>query len=264
MDSFDFKKFYEAQHDYAGFRNDPSRREEYSVAAEWKAKNLCSLVPATLRFENVVEVGCAMGILLNRAADLLKIEKRTGIDISSENIKLAAELFPGCNFYNGTLEDFITARREETDQKITDLVILSDIVEHIPDDKLFMRKVSEITNYVLLNLPLEKCFRNRKRKYGTDDPSGHLRNYDKADADYLAVSSGFDIVKCFTVNAHTDNDHFRIFRTKRSGRIRSKPLPKFLFWSSYYFFEDLILKISPGQYSAIYGSNYFALLKSVR
>jgi hypothetical protein len=264
MDSFDFKKFYETQHDYEGFRNDPARREEYLVAVNWKVKNLCSLVPSSLSIESVVEVGCAMGILLNKVADSLQIGKRTGIDIASENIKLASGLFTGCNFYNGTLENFIADQGNGQEGKITDLVILSDIVEHIPDDKEFMRNVAGMTNYVLFNLPLEKCFRNRNRKYGTEDPSGHLRNYDKDDADYLVVSSGFDIIKSFTVNAHTDNDHFRIFRAKRSERVRSKTLPKRVFWSVYYFFEDSVLKVSPGRYSAIYGSNYFALLKSVR
>jgi predicted TPR repeat methyltransferase len=264
MDSFDFKEFYETQHDYEGFRNDPARREEYSVAVNWKVKSLCSLVPSSFTFKNVIEVGCAMGILLNKVADSLKIENRTGIDIASENIKLATGLFPDCSFYNGTLEDFITSRKIETGQKIADLVILSDIVEHIPDDKEFMRSVSAMTNYVLFNLPLEKCYRNRNRKYGTDDPSGHLRNYNKDDADYLAVSSGFDIVKSFTINAHTDSDQFRLFRAKRSERVRSKPLPKRLFWSAYYSVEDFLLKVSPAHYSSIYGSNYFALLRSVR
>jgi hypothetical protein len=264
MDSFDFKKFYETQNDYEGFRSDPAKREEYSVAVHWKVKNLCSLVPPSLSFGSVVEVGCAMGILLNEVAGSLKIDKRTGVDIASENIKLASSLFPNSNFYNGTLDDFIISQNLPEGQKVSDLVILSDIVEHIPDDREFMRSVAGITKYVLFNFPLEKCWRNRNRKYGTEDPSGHLRNYDKDDADYLAVSSGFDIVKSFTVNAHTDPDHFRIFRAKRSERVRSKPLPKRAFWSVYYSIEDLILKVSPAQYSAIYGSNYFALLRSAR
>jgi predicted TPR repeat methyltransferase len=264
MDSFDFKGFYESQHDYAGFRNDPEKREEYSVAVNWKVRNLCSLVPPGITFENVTEVGCAMGILLNKVADTLRIENRTGVDIASENIRLATELFPASLFFNGTLEDYIAKYGSDENRKIADLVILSDIVEHIPDDKEFMRKVSGMSKYVLFNLPLEKCYRNRNRKYGTDDPSGHLRNYDKDDADYLAGSSGFDIIKSFTVNAHTDSDHFRLFRAKRKQRIKAKPLLKRIFWSGYYFAEDMLLSVSPVIYSEIYGSNYFALLRSVR
>jgi 2-polyprenyl-3-methyl-5-hydroxy-6-metoxy-1,4-benzoquinol methylase len=264
MDSFNFKEFYENQHDYAGFRNDPAKREEYATAVNWKVKNLCGIVPDSLSFGGVMEVGCALGILLNKVADSLNIADRTGIDIATENIKLASGLFPKCKFFNGTLEEFIASRNIEAGRKITDLVVLSDIVEHIPDDKSFMRNVAGMTNYVLLNLPLEKCYHNRNRKYGTSDPSGHLRNYNKDDADYLAVSSGFYIVKCFTVNAHTDRNIFRIFRTNRNARVRSKPLPKMLFWMVFYFIEDLVLKISPVWYSKIYGSNYFAILKSAR
>lgn len=262
MENFDFSKFYDSQHDYASFRNDAEKRKEYDVAVAWKVKNLCSLVSRSQSFANVTEVGCAMGILLNKVADSLRIKDRTGIDISSENVKLASELFPECSFFRGTFEEYIKHPEYMDLVEKTDLVVLSDIVEHIPDDKAFMRSISKVSRYVLFNLPLEKCFRNRKRNYGTSDPSGHLRNYNEKDASALVNAAGFKVIKSFTDNAHFDKEYFRIFRKKRNERIRSKPLLKRIFWCSYYFEEDIIRTIAPRLYIKIYGSNYFALLKS--
>lgn len=262
MENFDFSKFYDSQHDYAAFRNDPEKRKEYDVAVDWKVRNLCSLVPPTQSFANITEVGCAMGILLNKVAGRLNIKTRTGIDIASENVRMAGELFPECRFFRGTLEEYITQPEYKMQPGKNDLMILSDIVEHIPDDVQFMRNVSNVSNYVLFNLPLEKCYRNRNRNYGTSDPSGHLRNYNEKDASALVHAAGFKIVKSFTDNAHFDKEYFRVFRKKRNERIRSKPLLKRIFWFTYYFEEEIIKIIAPHLYITIYGSNYFALLKS--
>jgi hypothetical protein len=262
MENFDFRGFYDSQHDYVSFRNDEGKRSEYNVAVDWKVRNLCSLVPVSLSFKNVTEVGCAMGILLNKIGDMLSISDRTGIDIASENIKLASELFPECVFFRGILEEYLETENFVNRKGKIDLVILSDIVEHIPDDTGFLKQVSKVSNYVLLNLPLEKCFRNRKRNYGTNDPSGHLRNYNAKDASELVRSAGFTLINSFTDNAHFNKEFFAIFRKNRNDRIRSKSLLKRIFWMKYYFFEEIIRIISPRLYTRTYGSNYFALLKS--
>ena len=45
-------------------------------------------------------------------------------------------------------------------------------------------------------------------------------------------------------------------------RIMSKPLPKRLFWSFYYFAGDRMKLLDQGFTAKIIGSNYFVLLKS--
>ena len=252
MDNFDFTKFYDQQHDYESFRNDPEKRHEYDIAVNWKVKNLGSLTSGSIKFSNILEIGCALGILLNKMADSLSIKERTGVDISTENIKIAKQLFPECTFFQGTIENT---------KKKFDLVILSDIVEHIPDDLDFMKKVSKISNYVLFNLPLEKSFMNKNRKYGVDDPSGHLRKYNKYDAAKLARSSGFKILSSFTVNSHYNKEHFELYRKNRNQRIGKKGLIKKVFWTLFYLKMDAIRFLMPWLYIKIYGSNYFALLK---
>jgi len=193
----DFEKFYDGQKDYIAFRDDPLKRAEYEIKVNWKADRLVSLIPEKMPVNNIIEIGCAMGILLNKVAEKLSVKDISGLDISGENIKLAKNLYPGCKFYQGTIEDLKPAM-ESRGLKKYDLVILSDIIEHIPDDLKFLTTVRTISNYVLVNLPLEKCFRNRNRKYGENDPSGHLRWYDFKSAEELMRNAGFTIsIKSF-------------------------------------------------------------------
>ena len=65
----DFAKFYNEQPDYAAFRNDDLKREEYNVTVDWKARKLCHLIPDGFVINSIMEVGCAIGILLNNISD---------------------------------------------------------------------------------------------------------------------------------------------------------------------------------------------------
>lgn len=261
MNDAEFAIFYDKQADYAGFRNDPEKLEDYRVTVDLKARNLVSLVPEGMEFKNILEGGCALGVVLNNLADRLKIADRTGIDISFENIKTAQQLFPGCKFFRGTIEDFIkSANGGELGRKF-DLVILSDIVEHIPDDLGFLKEVSKVADHVLFNLPLEKAFKNRNRVYGETDPSGHLRWYNRKDAEKLVEAAGFKVISAYTRVSTSDPVYFKVYSKNRAKRIAHKPLPLKIFWTLYYFLEDNFKKVSQGMTARIYGTNYFALLE---
>ena len=258
----DFEVFYDEQPDYVSFRNDPAKREDYIITVDWKVKKLIQLLPEDFKVENILEVGCAFGVLLNNIADRLHLKSRSGIDISGNNIEAAKSLYPECNFYRGTIEEFISAIPDEIQNHGYDLVVLSDIVEHIPNDLEFMRVVNKISSHVLLNLPLEKSFKTRNRQYGEQDPSGHLRCYDKEDAHRLVTNAGFEVISSFTSIGFFDKSFYEMYKKNRAKRVQSKSLPKKLFWSLFYFAEDRIKLINEGFTGKIMGTNYFALLKS--
>jgi SAM-dependent methyltransferase len=262
MDNTDFAKFYDKQPDYAAFRNDQGKREDYEIMSDWKARNLVSIIPDNLIFRNILEIGCAFGVLLNNIAGRLNIGARTGIDISLENIRLARELYPGCDFFQGILEDFIKEKSEVLKSQKFDLAVLSDIIEHIPDDLEFLKLIREISEYVVVNLPLERSFKNRKRKYGMDDTSGHLRSYDRKLAKTLFNDAGFIILRDFTSIATSDSRFFEVYRKNRRLRIMSKPFLLRIFWSLFYAVEDKFKLIDKRITGNIYGTNYFALLRS--
>lgn len=262
MDTAEFALFYDKQPDYEAFRNDPRKLDDYKVQVDWKVRNLAKLIPDNLEFNNILEVGCALGILLNRISDCLNIRTRKGIDISGENIKTAETLSPGCSFFRGTLDEFILEQTRQQNNQKFDLVLLSDIVEHVPDDLEFLNQVRQISSYVLLNLPLEKSFRTRNRKYGENDPSGHLRCYDRNSAVHLIESAGFSIVKAFTSTSTSDRVYFKVYKKNRNFRINSKPFFLKTFWILFYLVEDNFKLLNGKLTEKIYGTNYFALLKN--
>ena len=258
----DFELFYDKQPDYVSFRNDTRRREDYSITVDWKVRKLIQLIPEGFKVENILEVGCAFGVLLNDIADRLHLKNRLGIDISGNNIEAAKKLYPECKFFHGTLEDFINVIPDEIRNSRYDLVVLSDVVEHIPDDLGFMKIVQNLTSYVLINLPLEKSFNTRNRQYGEQDPSGHLRCYDKEDACLLVTNAGFEVISSFTSVGFFDKSFYEMYTKNRGKRVRSKTLPQRLFWSVFYFVEDRLKLINEKFTGKIIGTNYFALLKS--
>jgi predicted TPR repeat methyltransferase len=262
MDNKYFASFYDKQSDYDGFRNDPVKREEYAIKVDWKVRKLIQHIPDGFVVGNILEVGCAFGVLLNNIADRLHIKTRTGIDISGNNIEVAKNLFPECNFFKGTLEEFLYFTPDEKQKSHFDLIVLSDIVEHIPDDLDFLKTVKKSASYVLLNLPLEKSFKTRNRKYGENDPSGHLRSYNEAEANQLVTNAGFEVMKSFTSVSFFDKQVYETDTKTRNLRVRSKPLPLRLFWSFFYFGEDKVKLLNESFSEKIYGTNYFALLKS--
>jgi SAM-dependent methyltransferase len=251
----DFQKFYDLQPDYETFRNDPKSREEYSVIADWKIRNLLKCLPENFKAANILEVGCAFGYILNNISRILNISNKTGIDISGNNIDAAKTFYPDCNYFRGTLEEYILSGAVHFD-----LIVLSDIVEHISDDVGFMKSIAGVSEYTLLNLPLEKSFANRNRKYGEDDPSGHLRCYDEADAVKLVKAAGYEIINSFTSVAFFDKAYRNIYRKRRAARLMKKSLPKMIFWSSFYFAQDRFKLMSEAMTRQMIGTNYFALL----
>ena len=262
MNDTDFAVFYDNQPDYVAFRNNKEKQMEYEIFVDWKVRKLTGVIPDHLTFSNILEVGCAFGVLLNKIADHLHIDVRTGIDISGENIKTAMILYPQCGFYKGTLADYLREKSYFLKNHKHDLIVLSDIIEHIPDDLEFLKLIREISECVVVTLPLEKAFKNRNRKYGTEDSSGHLRCYDKKLAKKLFNDAGFFIVREKTSIATSDREFSGIYKKNRKLRIMSKPFVLRIFWSSFYIFEDIFKLISERMSEKIYGTNYFVFLRS--
>lgn len=257
----DFQKFYDAQPDYELFRSDSQSREEYSIIADWKIRKMIECLPQDFEVNNIFEVGCAFGYILNNISDRLNISDRTGIDISGKNIEAARSYYNDCTFFRGTLDEFVSAGNQSLKLPF-ELTILSDIVEHIPDDKGFLNSVRSISRYVLLNVPLEKSFSTRNRNYGEQDRSGHLRSYDEADAVKLIEASGFEIINSFTSVAFFDKQYREVYKKRRSSRIMKKSLLKMIFWALFYFVEDRLKLISSELTRKFIGTNYFALLRN--
>ncbi|MBC7735437.1 MAG: methyltransferase domain-containing protein [Bacteriovorax sp.] len=196
----DFAALYDDHPEYMARRRVGSF-EQAQIDIEvrlFKLPNLLGLLPPGQLPASVLEIGCATGELLE-AFPVRDGGRKVGIDISAANVAVARARFPGIEFVSG---DFRGGQFGATPPVPFDAVIMSDVLEHVPDDDAFLRDASALGRIVLVNLPLEDNWLNRSRHYGPDDLSGHLRRYSLADGLALVERGGLEVIGYARVWVH--------------------------------------------------------------
>lgn len=258
----DFEDLYNNIEEYRAFREDPIKRSEYEIWSNWKVRKMSDVIPKSQSFLNCLEIGCAFGVIVNKFSKLNNIPNVFGLDIAKVNTELGAKEYPSIKFITGTIEDIDVVKIAGIEEKKFDLIILCDIIEHIPDDLEFLKGVRKISKNVVIDLPLEKSRANAKRNYGVNDLSGHLRSYNLEDGLRLFKDAGFRIDKFKTEIVYHDKDCFKFMKATRDIRLSEKTLVKNVFWSLKYKFDDFIMQKIPSLYVKNYGTNLFAYLSS--
>ena len=105
--------------------------------------------------ENVLDVGCGNGSVAISLATELSHSFITGIDINKKNIEFAKEKQKESNLKN---LNFIHGDIEEHPEIISDVVILSNVLEHIDNRILFLRNIQKLSgaNTFLIRVPYFK------------------------------------------------------------------------------------------------------------
>jgi SAM-dependent methyltransferase len=181
-----FRQLYEGKPEYIA-RREQGSLESRLICVEvdsFKIPNLLAVLPRGFAYSTVVEIGCATGELLAGFPAPLGARK-VGFDISRANVECASERHLGVEFRSDDFRSFVGR---------ADIVILSDVLEHVPDDAGMLRDAARIGSVVLLNLPLEDNWLNRRRNYGPDDVSGHLRRYTLRQGLALVEKANLDIL----------------------------------------------------------------------
>lgn len=161
--------------------NDPRR----DAVLKWKAANLANLFLRSFPNEKVAsiaEVGGAEGTLLNSVGQLLGAQVMVSYDVSAEFSETGRKLFPKIEFVHSEFTGM--------DNRQFDLIILSDITEHVENEEQLLHAVSESCLFILMKFPIEICLQDndvvrmltgrRKKeneKYGPQHYNGHLRGY---------------------------------------------------------------------------------------
>lgn len=150
---------------------------------KWKAVNLLNLLlrNGVTSFNSVCEIGGSEGIVLDTIANVINPKITVNYEISSIFCEIGREKFKNVRFLNN---DFL----ENPDYY--ELVVLSDIVEHVESDDLFLSKVSKFSRYLVIKIPIEKSLFSSKlyhalrfkkipenMKFGKNHINGHLRGY---------------------------------------------------------------------------------------
>ncbi len=134
-----------------------------------------------LEFESVLDVGCGQGSFLSELQAEFPGIKASGIDLSPSAVKLARERVPGGRFAVMDISE------QALDEKC-DLVVCSEVLEHIPDDITALRNLRKMTGkYLLISTP-----QGRMRQF--EKQVGHVRNYAAGELVKKLEMSGFGIV----------------------------------------------------------------------
>jgi SAM-dependent methyltransferase len=184
----DFRALYDNQIAEYVERRNPHSHSAQRIALEvmeFKIPNLISVLPSGFRYETIGEIGCATGEIIAKFPGV-DVSRRVGFDLSELNVECAKSRFPNTTFVADPAQFY----RERYD-----LVILSDILEHVPDDVQLLREAAKVAKILLINLPLEKCLTYLFRRYGPDDPSGHLRWYSPSDGLRLFARADLDVLR---------------------------------------------------------------------
>lgn len=174
-------------------------KQDREPKLKWKAVNLLNLLlrNGIRSVDSVCEIGGSEGILLDVITKVIDSKITVNYEISNVFCKLGSEKFRNIKFIN---KDFLEAPENY------DIVVLSDIIEHVENDDLLLSSISRYCKYLVIKIPIEKClfssgFYNAIRfkkipdnmKYGKNHINGHLRGYNVREA-FKIVSKYYRII----------------------------------------------------------------------
>ena len=119
----------------------------------------------------------------------------TGVDISERAVEIAQTAATDLGLQNVTFVhgDVMTKRKGEYD-----LVISFEVIEHLPDDYLFLKQVAQnltASGRLILSTPSHENWLYRLGFYQKFDREvGHLRRYSKTSLRTVVEKSGFEIL----------------------------------------------------------------------
>lgn len=138
--------------------------KRYGPMSRHIRRNILSLIEP-LQFDTVLDVGCGQGSLLAEIHRKFPQVKLYGSDFSTSAIRMARQQAP-----SGTYLVFDLERGGLSCQ--FDLVICSEVLEHIPDDRTALRHLAQMTGKYLVISTVQGRMRRFEAK-----AVGHVRNY---------------------------------------------------------------------------------------
>ena len=146
-------------------------------------RRLISAMTHGLRPASILDVGCGQGALLLDLSRIFPDAELQGTDLSASAIRLAQHRVPGARF---SLLDLTAAHLEDR----FDLVICSEVLEHIPNDVAALENLQKMTaGHLVVTTP-----QGRMRDF---EPKavGHVRNYAPGELQGKLERAGFDVVE---------------------------------------------------------------------
>ncbi len=156
--------------------------KKYGPMARHIRSNIKRLI-RPLEFRTVLDVGCGQGSFLAELQSEYPHIKTYGTDISPSAITLAKAKVSNGQF---TVLDAATDYLEDK----FDLVVCSEVLEHIPDDVAALKNIAQMTGKYLVISTVQ----GRMRKL-EPEAWGHVRNYARGELVKKVEQSGLRVIK---------------------------------------------------------------------
>ncbi|MBI2129570.1 class I SAM-dependent methyltransferase [Candidatus Woesearchaeota archaeon] len=239
-------RFYE---DYGNSWLANGRKKYELLASEWKTKKILSLLSKfpELKFNSILDFGCGPAYILKKLSLSLNINKCYGVDISSSMIRSAKKHFPVAKYCKmKNLSEF---------NKAVDVVLLIDVLEHVPNQKQILEEVKRIAKYQIIKIPLENTpIRNFIRLLGMRNSDGHINFWSKNSFTSFLKNLNFTIIGYWEGNPPKK---IEFFSRKQRENLNAR---KMFFLNFYDLFRKFFFN-SKKLYSSFFISQLFILTK---
>ncbi len=158
--------------------------------AEWKASMIASLLKENnVQFNSVTEVGCGAGGVVHCLQHQFPGVSFSGYDISPQAIALAQQFKQeNLHFYN---ENFL-----EKETAAEDLVMVIDVLEHVPDFYDFLTKIKKKGRQFVFHIPLDMSCRTLLKPHvllQQRKSVGHIHYFTKEQVWWALQDCGYTI-----------------------------------------------------------------------
>jgi ubiquinone/menaquinone biosynthesis C-methylase UbiE len=226
----------------------------------WKLTKIIPLIAEFARDSSpkevaLLDVGGGAGLILKESSDHLRkmniTVRKYAFDLSQEMLRVQRENNPDLvALINGDISD------ASIQSKALDLVLMIDVLEHVPDAVRTLRELRRISRYVIFKVPLERNFFyntlnffNRGRLKTHVQKLGHLNSYNfKLLKEQITRYTGKVLCYSFT----------NVFEFYLSGDYRRRvPL-----WERVLFkFGNMAFELSPDLCARIFNDFVVCLVK---
>jgi ubiquinone/menaquinone biosynthesis C-methylase UbiE len=139
----DFQSYYD---DYWSGCDDDDLRV---MTSQWLTAKLLSQIPPDLSLETVLDVGGGRGTLLGLLHQAHRFERMWGVDLAFKAIDQAKKSIPNTEFALPDAE-YLPFRDSSAD-----LIVMCDLLEHVPNPSDVLAEALRIGSFVLLKVPAE-------------------------------------------------------------------------------------------------------------
>jgi ubiquinone/menaquinone biosynthesis C-methylase UbiE len=224
------------------------------LSAKYKALNIIEVCNKK-KFTKVLEVGAGDGSILkylneaNFSAEVHAIEiSQSGVDQIEEkkisNLK-SVQVFDG---YRIPFED-----------NEFELVILSHVLEHVEFERMLLREIKRVSEYVVIEVP-------RDYRYDVDQRMkhflsyGHINVYTPTSLRFLVQSEGFEVIADKISLIEPEVTKFNTFINLK----KTKTLINSLFIDAEFWLKNILIKMGGKRRLEKFASAYTVLLRKTK